>query len=57
MFQLTMEEAKMWWTEIRGGAVRSHIVTFYIDWPLATLCLPAEASAQEGALRFGLTNL
>jgi hypothetical protein len=27
MFQLTMEEAKIWWTEVRGGALRSQIVT------------------------------
>lgn len=27
MFQLTMEEAKLWWTEIRGGGLRSQIVT------------------------------
>ena len=28
MFQLTMEEAKIWWTEVRGGSLRSQIVTF-----------------------------
>src|SRR4030043_2261531 len=27
MFQLTMEEAKIWCTEIRGGGLRSQIVT------------------------------
>jgi hypothetical protein len=27
MFQLTMEEAKIWWTEVRGSALRSQIVT------------------------------
>ncbi len=27
MFQLTMEEAKIWWTEVRGGFLRSQIVT------------------------------
>jgi hypothetical protein len=27
MFQLTMEEAKIWWTEVRGGGLRSQIVT------------------------------
>jgi len=27
MFQLTMEEAKIWWTEVRGGSLRSQIVT------------------------------
>jgi hypothetical protein len=26
MFQLTMEEAKIWWTEVRGGGLRSQIV-------------------------------
>ena len=27
MFQLTMEEAKIWWMEVRGGSLRSQIVT------------------------------
>jgi hypothetical protein len=27
MFQLTMEEAKIWWTEVKGGGLRSQIVT------------------------------
>ncbi|NWG01918.1 MAG: ORF6N domain-containing protein [Syntrophaceae bacterium] len=27
MFQLTMEEAKLWWTNIRGDGLRSQIVT------------------------------
>jgi hypothetical protein len=27
MFQLTMEEAKIWWTGVRGGGLRSQIVT------------------------------
>ena len=27
MFQLTMEEAKIWWTEVRGGSLRQQIVT------------------------------
>ena len=27
MFQLTMEEAKIWWTEVRSGSLRSQIVT------------------------------
>jgi hypothetical protein len=27
MFQLGMEEAKIWWTEVRGGGLRSQIVT------------------------------
>jgi hypothetical protein len=27
MFQLTMEEAKLWWTDIRGVGLRSQIVT------------------------------
>jgi hypothetical protein len=27
MFQLTMEEAKIWWTEVRGSSLRSQIVT------------------------------
>jgi len=27
MFQLSMEEAKIWWTEVRGGGLRSQIVT------------------------------
>jgi len=27
MFQLTMEEAKTWWTEVTGGGLRSQIVT------------------------------
>jgi len=27
MFQLTMEEAKIWWTEVRGSGLRSQIVT------------------------------
>ena len=27
MFQLTMEEGKIWWTEVRGGGLRSQIVT------------------------------
>ena len=27
MFQLTTEEARIWWTEIRGGGLRSQIVT------------------------------
>jgi hypothetical protein len=27
MFQLTMEEAKIWWTEVRSGGLRSQIVT------------------------------
>jgi hypothetical protein len=27
MFQLTMEEARNWWIEIRGGRLRSQIVT------------------------------
>jgi hypothetical protein len=27
MFQLTMEEAKIWWTEVRGGGLRSQFVT------------------------------
>ena len=27
MFQLTMEEARIWWTEVRGGGLRSQIVT------------------------------
>jgi len=27
MFQLTMEEAKIWWAEVRGGSLRSQIVT------------------------------
>ena len=27
MFQLTMEEARIWWTEIKGDALRSQIVT------------------------------
>ena len=27
MFQLTMEEAKIWWSEVRGGGLRSQIVT------------------------------
>jgi len=27
MFQLTMEEAKIWWTEVRGSGLRSQSVT------------------------------
>jgi len=27
MFQLSMEEAKIWWLEVRGGGLRSQIVT------------------------------
>jgi hypothetical protein len=27
MFQLTMEETRVWWTEVRGGGLRSQIVT------------------------------
>jgi hypothetical protein len=27
MFQLTMEEARIWWTEVRGSGLRSQIVT------------------------------
>jgi len=27
MFQLTMEEARIWWTEVRSGGLRSQIVT------------------------------
>ena len=27
MFQLTMEEAKIWWTEVKGVGLRSQIVT------------------------------
>ena len=27
MFQLTMEKAKIWWTEVRGSSLRSQIVT------------------------------
>ncbi len=27
MFQLTMEEARIWWTEVKGGGLRSQIVT------------------------------
>jgi hypothetical protein len=27
IFQLTMEEARIWWTEVRGGGLRSQIVT------------------------------
>jgi hypothetical protein len=27
VFQLTLEEAKIWWTEVRGGSLRSQIVT------------------------------
>ena len=27
MFQLSKEEAKIWWTEVRGGGLRSQIVT------------------------------
>ncbi len=27
MFQLTVEEARIWWTEVRGGGLRSQIVT------------------------------
>jgi hypothetical protein len=27
MFQLTMEEATIWWTQVRGGSLRSQIVT------------------------------
>jgi hypothetical protein len=27
MFQSTMEEARIWWTEVRGGGLRSQIVT------------------------------
>ena len=27
MFQLTMEEARIWWAEVRGGGLRSQIVT------------------------------
>jgi hypothetical protein len=27
MFRLTMEEARIWWTEVRGGGLRSQIVT------------------------------
>jgi len=27
MFQLTMEEAKIWWTEVEGGGLRSQFVT------------------------------
>jgi len=27
MFQLTMEEARIWWTEVRAGSLRSQIVT------------------------------
>ncbi len=27
MFQLTMEETKIWWAEVRGGGLRSQIVT------------------------------
>ena len=27
MFQLTTEEAKIWWAEVRGGGLRSQIVT------------------------------
>jgi hypothetical protein len=27
MFQLTMEEARIWWTEVRGGGLRSQTVT------------------------------
>ena len=27
MFQLTIEEARIWWTEVRGGGLRSQIVT------------------------------
>ena len=33
MFQLTMEEAKIWWTEVRGGALRSQFVTFDCNSP------------------------
>ncbi len=28
MFQLTMEEAKSWWAEVRRGGLRSQTVTF-----------------------------
>ncbi len=28
MFQLTMEEARIWWTEVRDGGLRSQFVTF-----------------------------
>jgi hypothetical protein len=27
MFQSDMEEARVWWTEVRGGGLRSQIVT------------------------------
>ena len=27
MFQLTIEEAKIWWTEVKGSGLRSQIVT------------------------------
>jgi ORF6N domain len=27
LLQLTMEEARIWWTEVRGGGLRSQIVT------------------------------
>lgn len=27
MFQLTVEEARIWWTEVRGGGLRSQVVT------------------------------
>jgi len=27
MFQLTIEEARIWWTEVKGGGLRSQIVT------------------------------
>jgi hypothetical protein len=27
MFRLTIEEAKIWWTEVKGGGLRSQIVT------------------------------
>jgi len=27
MFQLTMEQAKIWWVEVKGGSLRSQIVT------------------------------
>src|SRR4030066_2063089 len=34
MFQLTMEEAKIWWTEVRGGGLRSQIVTLKRGQPI-----------------------
>jgi len=59
MFRLTMEEARIWWTEVRGGGLRSQIVTLkrgehikYRPYAFTPLESPAIYSGDRGSISY-----